>query len=211
MMLWSKVSKALLRSKNIRPVNLWEGFDDCERWQHRRRIPIEWLPGWSAIFPLREECVENIPRFGITNWGHEQFSLLWRKQWLKKWFSLYEKNVRSRIVSHDLILCDPVTIINCQCPATTLHHYLYCRAFTGLSWLTSSIMLLLKCCLTQSASNYCLHSFRTGDATFAFCHDAPNQSTRRLEESSLRGRRQNPPFPFSFKRLPCRLGRVLPI
>ena len=46
-----------------------------------------------------------------------------------------------------------MTIINCQCPATTLHHYLYCRAFTGLSWLTSSIMLLLKCCLTQSASN----------------------------------------------------------
>ena len=37
--------------------------------------------------------------------------------WKKK--SLYEKNIRSRIVFHDLILCDPVTIINSQCPATT--------------------------------------------------------------------------------------------
>ena len=35
-----------------------------------------------------------------------------------------------------------------------LDHYLYCRAFTGLSWLTSSIIvLLLKCCFTRSASN----------------------------------------------------------
>ena len=56
-----------------------------------------------------------------------------------------------------------------------LDHYLYCRAFTGLSWLTSSIMLLLKCCFTRSASNL-LPTARivfVEEARFAFCHDAP--------------------------------------